>query len=73
MSLMDKILDTALLMWGISMMVGVLTMLIGAVAERDVIVKASIYFVVGLIGLVAIALGIWGLAGIGMYLQEMWG
>lgn len=73
MSLMDKILNTASIMWGISMIVGVLTMLIGAVAERDVIVTASIYFVVGLIGLVAIALGIWGLAGIWMYLQEMWG
>lgn len=40
MSLMDKILNTAIIMWGVSMTVGMLTMLIGAVAERDVIVTA---------------------------------
>ena len=73
MSLMDKILETAGIMWGISMVVANLAILIGAVAKRDVIVNASLIFMGILLGLAFLAFCIWGFAGIWMYLQEMWG
>lgn len=73
MSLMDKILNTAGIMWGISIFVAMLATLIGAVAERDVIVHAGLIFVGILFGLAALAFCIWGSAGIWMYLQEIWG
>lgn len=73
MSLMDKILETAGIMWGISMVVANLAILIGSVAKRDVIVNASLIFMGILFGLAALAFCIWGFAGIWMYLQEIWG
>ena len=73
MSLMDKILSTAVIMWGIALLVGVVMLFIGDVTERDEIFKASEYFIYGLHGLLFVGICIWGLAGIWMYLQEMWG
>ncbi len=73
MSLMDKILNTALIMWSISFIVGIAMLFIGDATGRDEICKASVYFMYGLIGLLFAGICIWGLAGIWMYLQEMWG
>lgn len=73
MSLMDKILDTARIMWSISFIVGVAFYLISEITDNDKFIKASMYFIFVLIGLMGAALGIWWLSGIWMYLQEMWG
>lgn len=73
MNLMDKILNTARIMWSISFIVGVVIYLIGYLGDKDILLKASMYFIFGLIGLMGAALGLWWLTGIWMNLQEMWG
>ena len=73
MSLMDKIMNTARIMWSISLIVGVAFYLISEITDNDKFIKASMYFIFGLIGLLFAALGIGWLAGVWMNLQEMWG
>lgn len=73
MSWMDKIINTAVIIWVIALLVGVVMFFIGDAAERDEISKASEYFLYSLLSLPLAALAIGLLIGVWMNLQEMWG